>query len=1210
MEIFMRDIAFATSQQDLKVEFSKVLHNPPFPSQPPLNFEVDIFKRNPNWRGKCGILALPTEEAGKIFLRTYGSAGIIVNHRRIYFKVSTKEINRARIQMLNSNPWRDPLQLQQEKDRRIQESKPFPLVRYAFGRFLPDGSFSAEIFLPGTASISCQGVDRRQVRFEFRPSQEPIHGDLGGLMAMLNLDNLFDTCVAALYTPSKIEALFESRAEHPPVVFFRTNSPPVPQRLRGLMRDQPMPSGCHSLMLVFNPGSDAEDFVHACRSRLHLDYSLKPRISVRDNLFSPTILQDLDKFLSDLQFELAFEVEKTITRSILSALEVLAMEREIADLQREYGRQASQIFQAFASLIEEGGTSGRKRRRHGKSVGLPEDYQAVLTSLLHQAIQHFVEEQQRPRPVLSLVLVEATAAAAVYLCYHLILTPTRYILEGPLPDQSNSVLRRFGHHESFLRVSFQDENQTKLRRDTEFSIAELLRIRYRPILLQTGCRVAGRPYELLGHSMSGLREHSVWFVSPFVDRNGQLQNAESIRNSLGQPSLLLHQPARLSARWAQAFSATDPSVTLRPDEIDLEFPDKISETGQLMTDGCSPISVDLAGLIWRSMQKGKRRPAKLQDVPSAFQFRLGGAKGVVVQDPSIPGRHLRLRPSQIKFDAPNNLTFDVQSTSLRPKAMFLNRPLIVLMEYCQVDSERIIQLQDDAIHRAQSVRSSFNDASKVLQQHGLGASFHLPSLFRNVSSILRLGMDGIEERDRRWDNELVESALHCAETHILRELKYRAHIEVPGSYTLLGVSDEWGCLREGEIYATVRDPKTGKLSPITGSVAITRSPQIHPGDLQVVEAVIRPELKHLTNVVVFSCEGQRSLASCLGGGDLDGDDFNIILDPKLIPRTVKRPGAYEGLPIKTTAHECGIADVVDFIFDYIESDLVGYIAISHLRFSDLKDPSCDECLQLAKFASHAVDFPKTGTPVNFTSLPRFAKDQPKPDFLAREGNDLQSDRYYTSNKLLGILFRRVPVKKWYPKLWNENYSPSGGTVVETALSSIHLHSLGLPAPNEPSEELLEEMRHLLDAYCDQLFAIAKVHTITKNKDAYVSEAELMSGTIMANWSDHRRRRDAVSAMNLQTSGLVRAVRAEFRPSELAAANEEDYEEEDYEDWTFREVFDEEETLMMSETFKRAWAAWYVAEDALAEYPDAFGPQSFGLIALGRMLEIVKESLSM
>ncbi|KAK0434556.1 hypothetical protein EV421DRAFT_1839072, partial [Armillaria borealis] len=43
-------------------------------------------------------------------------------------------------------------------------------------------------------------------------------------------------------------------------------------------------------------------------------------------------------------------------------------------------------------------------------------------------------------------------------------------------------------------------------------------------------------------------------------------------------------------------------------------------------------------------------------------------------------------------------------------------------------------------------------------------------------------------------------------------------------------------------------------------------------------AVRRPDLKHLINVVGFSCKGSRSLPSCLGGGNLDGDICNIILD--------------------------------------------------------------------------------------------------------------------------------------------------------------------------------------------------------------------------------------------------------------------------------------------------------------------------------------------
>ena len=272
-----------------------------------------------------------------------------------------------------------------------------------------------------------------------------------------------------------------------------------------------------------------------------------------------------------------------------------------------------------------------------------------------------------------------------------------------------------------------------------------------------------------------------------------------------------------------------------------------------MTDGCSSISVELARDIWKSLRKGKKSLSKLRNVPSAFQFRLGGAKGMVVQDPTIQGKLVRLRPSQIKFDAPTNLTFDVQATSAAPKPMFLNRPLIALMEFLGVDSQRIIELQDDDIRKSQSVRSSFTDASKFIQQHGMGESFRLPSLFSNLSSILQLDIGNRSGEPSYWASELVLDSLHCVETHALRELKYRAHIAVPGSYTLFGVSDEWDCLMEGEIYATIFDEKTGVVEHITGNVAITRSPQIHPGDMQLVKAVRRPELEHLTNVVVFSC---------------------------------------------------------------------------------------------------------------------------------------------------------------------------------------------------------------------------------------------------------------------------------------------------------------------------------------------------------------------
>ena len=80
---------------------------------------------------------------------------------------------------------------------------------------------------------------------------------------------------------------------------------------------------------------------------------------------------------------------------------------------------------------------------------------------------------------------------------------------------------------------------------------------------------------------------------------------------------------------------------------------------------------------------------------------------------------------------------------------------------------------------------------------------------------------------------------------------------------------------------------------------------------------------------------------------------------------------------------------------------------------------------------------------------------------------------------------------------------------------IHLSELGLPSLQPPQHELMEEMEQLLEAYTEHLLSIAQIHTISKTRGARVSEAELISGTIVGKWSDHRKRRESVVAMNLQ-----------------------------------------------------------------------------------------------
>ena|ERR1700731_4445729 len=100
---------------------------------------------------------------------------------------------------------------------------------------------------------------------------------------------------------------------------------------------------------------------------------------------------------------------------------------------------------------------------------------------------------------------------------------------------SLAVLRRFGHHECFLRVSFSDEGRHRLFYSTGLTAGDPVGKRYLR-LMTNGFRLAGRQWEFLGYSMSGLREHSVWFVRPFLSDDGQsTMNADRIRNMLVSP---------------------------------------------------------------------------------------------------------------------------------------------------------------------------------------------------------------------------------------------------------------------------------------------------------------------------------------------------------------------------------------------------------------------------------------------------------------------------------------------------------------------------------------------------------------------------------------------------------------------------------------------------------------------------------------------------
>lgn len=143
--------------------------------------------------------------------------------------------------------------------------------------------------------------------------------------------------------------------------------------------------------------------------------------------------------------------------------------------------------------------------------------------------------------------------------------------------------------------------------------------------------------------------------------------------------------------------------------------------------------------------------------------------------------------------------------------------------------------------------------------------------------------------------------------HSLREMKFKARIPVPRSYQLVGVADEGHAyikegarpdkvftLGEKQIHVCVQESTDKEPEYLKGACLISRSPVIHPGDIQCVYAVGKPPddkicfFSGLKNVVVLPAIGDRSLASCLAGGDLDGDTFDIYYDnPDLLPSFIR-----------------------------------------------------------------------------------------------------------------------------------------------------------------------------------------------------------------------------------------------------------------------------------------------------------------------------------
>ncbi|KKZ61292.1 hypothetical protein EMCG_04100 [[Emmonsia] crescens] len=721
------------------------------------------------------------------------------------------------------------------------------------------------------------------------------------------------------------------------------------------------------------------------------------------------------------------------------------------------------------------------------------------------------------------------------------ITPCGTYLYGPRMETKNRVLRSYASHvDHFLRAEFVDESGDPVRYDSRASVNLIFEQRFKGVL-KNGINIAGRKFEFLGFSHSSLRSQTCWFVAPFY-KDGFLYNATTIIQKLGYFGHI-YSPAKQAARIGQTFSDTLTSIPVTSDMVSIE--DDVKRNGRVFSDGVGTISASVMHMIWKDYS------LRTMVKPTVFQIRFAGAKGMISLDSRKKGKSLMLRPSMIKFEVPNSANaFNIElcGSGIRSLPFFLNAQLIKIFEDLGVDGGMFLKLQADEIARLRATATSTAQAARFLEDTNIAKSVGFPWL---ISILEGFGL-------RHSDDEFLRRVMELAVLIKLRDLKYRARIRVPKAVTLFGIMDETGILKEGEIFCTSLSDKGFREVLLNPSVVVTRSPAMHPGDVQMARAVDVPadsSLRRLHNCVVFSQHGDRDLPSMLSGGDLDGDLYNIIFDDTLIPKRIAAPAEYPRVEGKVLDRPVERDDIIDFFVTFMQQDQLGRIATIHQTIADQRrlgtfDP---ECLLLAELHSTAVDFSKSGVPVDLARIPKFLRY--RPDFqapgprvriaenlsLLEADDDLMQDedddederpatRFYKSENILGKLYRSIDEVEFLQHRQNV-MERSSAMAAPSVLSGVWAY-----VQNETDGFLwnhhVGSALDIRQIYEDNLWEIMSRYSSTPWKSS-ITEYEVFVGTILGHGQKlNQRQKDASKQMREEYEELVQFVTAMIQGREL------------------------------------------------------------------------------
>ena len=562
-----------------------------------------------------------------------------------------------------------------------------------------------------------------------------------------------------------------------------------------------------------------------------------------------------------------------------------------------------------------------------------------------------------------------------------VITPT-YILFTPyILDQGNRILRDFIPSLNLsMLCGFKMDNFEEGRWNNKFLIE------YIKFIMSNGFYIGEQNFKFFNFSQSQFRNMSCWLLThpkEILEKTGDYSNIKIV--------------AKFGARISQTLTTTIKTIKIPIDHIirinDVLLRKKIIDDDGIereveynFSDGVGKISYDLAEEIAEKLH--------LKFVPSCFQGRFLGCKGVWTTMYNDYNGNIYIRPSQEKFQIknihPTDNYFELCDYSRYIQA-YLNRQVILLMQANGIKDEIFMK-------KLYEYKQRLEDEKFVLS---LVHYNEWSGLFQYMNSC------GINKLNDRLMRSLLESNLQI----LYNDVKNKARIYIEDSAYVIGIMDEYGILEYGQAFLRIRR-KNLDLT-LNKKCTIAKCPCLHPGDVRVLDfkcyiegdesTKIYKIFEKYENVLIFPSKGPRPHPNECSGSDLDGDNYFVFYDEDLIldDKNLTKPMNYSFSLQPLKKDNIQIEDVIEYFAEYTNLNNLGLIGDAHLALAD-RDPKGAKGIipmKIARKFSRAVDAPKTGDEVILSE-----DEEPKkfPHYMCKSAK-----KTYVSTTVIGILYDEI-----------------------------------------------------------------------------------------------------------------------------------------------------------------------------------------------------------